>query len=78
MRQATEDGENPTQHTDEERLVDQLVALWVDQVELERQAAPLLPFFMAVLQQACKPGAVFIICIETSASNYHLKQQTTI
>lgn len=52
--QVTGDGGDPTQHTDEEGLVDQFVALWIDQVELERQAASLLPLLVAVLQQACK------------------------
>jgi len=56
LLQVTEDGGNPTKHTDEEGLVDQFVALWIDQVELERQAASLLPFLMAVLQQTCKTG----------------------
>jgi len=45
-------GAGPTEHADEEGLIDQLVALRVDQVELEGQAAPLLPFLVAVLQQA--------------------------
>lgn len=57
VQQVTEDGGNPTEHTDEVGLIDQFVALRIDQVELERQAAPSLPFFMAVLQQACKTGA---------------------
>lgn len=52
--QVTGDGGDPTQHTDEEGLVDQFVALWIDQVELERQAASLLPLLVAILQQACK------------------------
>lgn len=43
-----------TQHADEEGLVNQLVALRVHQVELERQAAPLLSLLMAVVQQACR------------------------
>lgn len=68
MQQVTEDAGTPTEHTDEERLVDQLVALWVDQVELERQAASLLPFFMAVLQQACKTEAVAIYVLQQHAS----------
>lgn len=52
--QSTEDGGgNPTEHTDEEGLVNQLVALRINQVELEEQAASLLPFLVAVLQQAC-------------------------
>ena len=42
----------PTEHADEEGLVDQFVALRVDQVELEEQAAALLPLLVAVLQQA--------------------------
>lgn len=45
-----------TEHADEEGLVDQFVALWIDEVELEGQAAPLLPLLMAVLQQTCKTG----------------------
>lgn len=49
--EAPEDGGKPTQHTDEKGLVNQLVALRVDQVELEGQAASRLPLFMAVLQQ---------------------------
>lgn len=48
-----EDGGKPTQHADEEGLVNQLVALRVQQVELEGQAASLLPLFMAVVQQTC-------------------------
>lgn len=52
--QVIEDGGNPTEHTDEEGLVDQFVAFWIDQVKLEKQAASLLPFLVAVLQQACK------------------------
>lgn len=45
-------GGSVTQHADEEGLVDQFVALRVDQVELERQAASFLPLLMAVVQQA--------------------------
>lgn len=49
-----EGGGNPTEHTDEEGLVDQFVALRIEQVELERQASSFLPLLVAVLQQACK------------------------
>lgn len=52
----TADGGNPTEHTDEEGLVDQFVAFWIDQVKLEKQAPPLLPFLMAVLQKTWKAG----------------------
>lgn len=45
-------GRTVTQHADEEGLVDQFVALRVHQVELERQAAALLPLLVAVVQQA--------------------------
>lgn len=48
--EAAQLGGNPTQHADEKGLVNQFVALRVHQVELERQAASLLPFLMAVLQ----------------------------
>lgn len=45
-----EGGGNPTEHTDEEGLVDQFVALRIEQVELERQASSFLPLLVAVLQ----------------------------
>lgn len=44
----------PTEHADEEGLVDQLVALWIDHVELEGQAASFLSSLVAELQQACE------------------------
>lgn len=49
---------NVTQHADEEGLVDQFVALRIQQVELEGQAASLLPFLMAVVQQACRTAGI--------------------
>lgn len=52
-----EGGGKPTQHADEEGLVNQLVALRVQQVELEGEAASLLPLLMAVVQQTCGGGA---------------------
>lgn len=56
VMKVTEDGGNPTKHTDEEGLVDQFVAFWIDQVKLEKQAPSLLPLLMAVLQKTCKAG----------------------
>lgn len=55
--QVTEDGGNPTEHTDEEGLVDEFVAFWIDQVKFEKQAASLLPFLVAVLHKAYKTKA---------------------
>lgn len=57
-------GGKPTEHADEEGLVDQFVAFWIDQVKLEKQTASLLPLVVAVLQQTCKAG------INIQRSNY--------
>lgn len=42
----------PTKNSDEERLIDQFVALWIFKVEFEGEAAPILSFFMDILQKA--------------------------